>query len=551
MTLLIAPTPEGLTEDVHALLARAHESASLADGMAFAEQAFALATDKARRRDMAASAHVLGYFLHRAGAIARLLKMGEIVLPWMRDEAMLPAYGEMLRWVGLAACDSGEFVCAIKYATEGFDHAEASGDQRQRVLAYSLLGSCFERTGDSLQGERLMRDALALARALNEWYPLLATLNNLAAILIGKYYSLRDSAADHEAHDALNASLPIAREVKLLVPALNDPYFVAFADGNLGEILVHLGQFEEAEALLHKALAASQTLGFDAVASRVLCSIAEMHLARGDTNSAHHLLSDLVADSATAQTVSTALRAYYALYLAYRSSGDCSEALRALETFRRIENQRNLQQLKARSDLMVTRLEADESERKGLARAYGIAEAHASRAVELERLALEDELTGLGNRRALDLSLPDMVNASRERKQALAVVVLDLDHFKRINDVFGHAIGDKVLVQVATLLREHSRPEDRVTRVGGEEFVHVMPNVASADAFAICERLRLRVSDFQWGAIAPNLTVTLSAGIACAPEYDAASLLERADLAMYRAKRAGRNRVAVAASLSL
>ena len=551
MTLLIAPTPEGLTEDVHALLARAHESASLADGMSFAEQAFALATDKARRRDMAASAHVLGYFLHRAGAIARLLKMGEIVLPWMRDEAMLPAYGEMLRWVGLASCDSGEFACAIKYATEGFDHADASGDQRQRVLAYSLLGSCFERTGDSLQGERLMRDALALARALNEWYPLLATLNNLAAILIGKYYSLRDSAADHEAHDALNASLPIAREVKLLVPALNDPYFVAFADGNLGEILVHLGQFEEAEALLHKALAASQTLGFDAVASRVLCSIAEMHLARGDTNSAHQLLSDLVADSATAQTVSTALRAYYALYLAYRSSGDCSEALRALETFRGIENQRNLQQLKARSDLMVTRLEADESERKGLARAYGIAEAHASRALELERLALEDELTGLGNRRALDLSLPDMVNASRERKQALAVVVLDLDHFKRINDVFGHAIGDKVLVQVAILLREHSRPEDRVTRVGGEEFVLVVPNVASAEAFAICERLRLRVSDFQWGAIAPNLTVTLSAGIACAPEYDAASLLERADLAMYRAKRAGRNRVAVAASLSL
>lgn len=550
MTLSIAPLPDGLAADVHVLLARAHDSTSLSDGMAVAEAAYALATEKGRRRDLAAAAHVLGYFLHRAGAIARLLKMGEVVLPWMRDEAMLPAYGEMLRWVGLSACDSGEFACAIKYATEGFNYAEASGDQRQRVLAYSLLGSCFERTGDPLQGERLMRDALALARTLDEWYPLLATLNNLAAVLIGKFYSLRDSAADDEAREALNASLPFAREVKLLVPALNDPYFVAFADGNLGEILVHLGQFEEAEGLLQDALSASQTLGFDAVASRVLCSIAEMHLARGDINSAQQLLSNLLSESATAQTVSTSLRAYYGLYLAHRTRGDSGEALRALESFRRIENQRTLQQLKARSELMVTRLEADENERKGLARAYGIAQAHASRAVELERMALEDELTGLGNRRALDLSLPDVVNAARQHHQPLAVVVLDLDHFKRINDIFGHAIGDKVLMQVAKLLREHSRADDRVTRIGGEEFVKVMPNTTCAEAFAICERLRLRVSDFQWGAIAPNLVVTLSAGIASAPEYEALALLERADLAMYRAKRAGRNRVAVAPTVT-
>jgi len=550
MTLPIAPLPDGLSDDVHVLLLQAHESESLAGGVVFAEQAFALAIRADNRRDLAASAHVLGYFLHRTGAILRVLEMAELALPMMVDQAMLSAYGEMLRWAGLSACDAGQFAIAIKYATDGFNHAEASGDQRQRVLAYSLLGSCFDRTGDPWQGERLMRDALGLARTLNDGYPLLATLNNLAAILISKFYSLRDSDASDDARDALAASLPLAREVKLLVPALNDPYYVAFADGNLGEILVHLGQLEEAETLLHGALVSALALGFDAVASRVRCSIAEMHLVRGDTVSAQQLLRNLLDDPATAQTVSTMLRAHYGLYLAHRNSGDCRDALSALETFRGIENRRSLQQLKSRSELMVTRLEADENERKGLERAYGIARAHASRAVELERMALEDELTGLGNRRALDLSLPDIVNVARQSHKALALVVLDLDHFKRINDIFGHAIGDKVLVQIAKLLREHCRAEDRVTRVGGEEFVKVMPNVSSSEAFAICERLRLCVSDFQWGAIAPNLSVTLSAGIACAPEYDAASLLERADLAMYRAKRAGRNRIAVAASLT-
>lgn len=546
MTLPIAPLPDGLSAGVDALLRQAHHSASLAEGLAFAEQAFELATNANVRRELAASAHVLAYFLHRTGAVPRVMTLGEIALPWLSEEAMATAYAEVLRWVGLSACDAGDFVHAIKYATEGFHLAELSGDPRQRVLAYSLLGGCFERTGDPWQGERLLRDALAMARALAEPYPLLATLNNLSAVLIGKFYSLRDSSTASEAHEALNASLPLAREVRALVPILNDPYFVVSADGNLGEILVHLGKLDEADVLLHTALSAAQTKGFDAVSCRIRCSMAEMHLARGDTASAKALLIALSAAPATTQTVSTSLRAYYGLYLAHRADGDFGAALRALETFRQIENQRTLHQLKARSVLMVTRLEADEHERKGLAHAYGIAQAHASRAVELERIALEDELTGLSNRRALDVRLPELIEAARRSGQPLSVVALDLDHFKRINDVFGHAVGDKVLAQIALLLLNHSRSNDLVARTGGEEFVLVLPNAAGANAFDVCERLRLRVSNFPWGSIAPELSVTVSVGISSAPEYSAIALLERADLAMYRAKRGGRNRVAVA-----
>lgn len=548
--LPIAPPPDGLSPNVAALLAQAHASESLAVGLALAEQAFDVATTQNNQRDRAASSHVLCYFLYRTGAVARVITLGEVALPWLRAESMIEAYAEVLRWVGLCACDAGDFAIAIKYATESFNLAELSGDPRSRILAFSLLGGCFERTGDPWQGERLLLQGVQLARALGENYPLVATLNNLAAILIGKFYSLRDSAASAEAIEALKASLPLAREVSERVLLLNDPYFPCFADGNLGEILVHLGQLDEAERLLHRALAAALALGFASVASRVSCSIAEMHLARGDTAAARQSLTTLLVDPATAQTVSTSLRAYYALYLAYRADGESSQALLALESFRRIENQRALRQLKARSELMVTRLEASENERKGLERAYGIVKAHESRAAALERLALEDELTGLGNRRALDLNLPSILETAALNHAPLAVMVLDLDHFKRINDAFGHAVGDKVLVQIAKIVGEQTRPNDLVTRTGGEEFVLVLPGTSQHDAFDVCERLRLRVSDFPWSSLAPNLAVTVSAGIASAPTYVATTLLERADLAMYRAKKAGRNRVAVAPATS-
>jgi len=545
LPFLIAPTPSDVSPEIAALLDRARESSTLADGLVIAQRAYDAAANGSRR-DRAVAGHVTCFFLFRTGAIERVIEFADTILPLLKTEALHAAYGETLRWAGLCACDAGRFGTAIQHATEGYRLADELDDQRGRVLAFSLLGGCFERAGDPWQGERLLRDGLTLARQLDESYPLLATLNNLAAILIGKFYSLRDGWAAEEARAALDDSLPLAREVLRLAPTLNDPYFDAFAHGNLGELLVHAGELDEADALLQSALTMAEERGYQAVSSRVRCSIGELHLARGQTSQAKQLLNELLAEETDPPPVSTQLRVHYALYLAHRNESDAEAALNALEAFRRLESQRSMQQLKAKSELMVTRIEADESQRKVLERAYSVAQVHASRAVELERMALQDELTGLGNRRALDLRLAEMVDAARTGIDPLVVVVLDLDHFKRVNDVFGHAVGDRVLGQVARLLRDHTRPDDVVTRTGGEEFVIAMPNISGPDAFDVCERLRLRVSDFQWGAIAPELSVTLSAGIACAPDFDAKRLVERADLAMYRAKRAGRNRVAVA-----
>jgi len=125
--------------------------------------------------------------------------------------------------------------------------------------------------------------------------------------------------------------------------------------------------------------------------------------------------------------------------------------------------------------------------------------------------------------------------------------VLDLDHFKAVNDRFGHEVGDRVLVRVAELLREQVRSDDVVARTGGEEFVLLMPRTTDAEALACCERVRAALRAERWGAIAPGLSITASLGVATAPDAtDLDELARGADERMYEAKRAGRDRAVAA-----
>lgn len=116
----------------------------------------------------------------------------------------------------------------------------------------------------------------------------------------------------------------------------------------------------------------------------------------------------------------------------------------------------------------------------------------------------------------------------------------------RATEFEAHAVGDRVLAALAQMLRENTRGSDLVARIGGEEFLLVLPDAPPADALEVCERLRARVAMHDWGQLAPGLTVTPSLGLAHAPGYAAQRLFERADAAMYRAKNLGRNRVETA-----
>ncbi len=165
----------------------------------------------------------------------------------------------------------------------------------------------------------------------------------------------------------------------------------------------------------------------------------------------------------------------------------------------------------------------------------------------LERLAVTDELTGLHNRRFFFERLDAEIDRAHRYGRLPSLVLVDLDHFKRINDTFGHTTGDAVLRETARVLRENVRETDDIARYGGEEFVLLLMETGLADASAVAEKLRAAVATHEFAAGGAALRVTISLGVAeLGPGDDAAALVARADVALYDAKHGGRDRVALA-----
>jgi len=162
----------------------------------------------------------------------------------------------------------------------------------------------------------------------------------------------------------------------------------------------------------------------------------------------------------------------------------------------------------------------------------------------LERLATRDPLTGAFNRRTLEGELDRAIAWSHRHGSPLGVAALDLDHFKRINDECGHDVGDRVLVEFAALVQAHGRAEDRLFRVGGEEFLLLLPGVSSDALHAVADALRRALADRLSDGLRP-VTVSIGAAALAAGE-SRRTWLARADAALYRAKAAGRDRVVLA-----
>jgi len=161
--------------------------------------------------------------------------------------------------------------------------------------------------------------------------------------------------------------------------------------------------------------------------------------------------------------------------------------------------------------------------------------------------ALRDPLTETGNRVALQQTLKREVDIAKRTLQPLSVLMVDIDHFKRINDSHGHIIGDQALIAVANALKDSLRNVDMVFRYGGEEFVVLLSNTSREAASMVGERLRMAVLGIQY--LVENRAIELSVSLGCAtllPGESMDSILRRADSALYVSKREGRNRLSMA-----
>lgn len=163
---------------------------------------------------------------------------------------------------------------------------------------------------------------------------------------------------------------------------------------------------------------------------------------------------------------------------------------------------------------------------------------------ELKTLALSDRLTGLYNRHKLDELLKQQFSLAKRYQTSFAVMILDIDHFKQMNDTYGHHVGDKTLIEFSQILQNSVRQSDMVGRWGGEEFLIIIPEADKVSRRKMGEKIRSSIEQHRFDVVGQ---VTVSIGLAVyKKEEELDNLLSRADTALYSAKQKGRNRLMVA-----
>ena len=191
---------------------------------------------------------------------------------------------------------------------------------------------------------------------------------------------------------------------------------------------------------------------------------------------------------------------------------------------------------------MVARL------RQGREELASINETLREKNVELHEISITDSLTGLYNRKHLMETLDKEVSRSQRHSRSFSLLVIDIDHFKKYNDTYGHLAGDEVLSKLASVFKESIRSSDYAARYGGEEFIIMLPEIGPEQGVEAAERIRHKVAEEIFSGDGESIKVTISVGVACYPKNgkDAESVIRNADAALYEAKELGRNLVILA-----
>ena len=433
---------------------------------------------------------------------------------------------ELLRTIALAGSEAGDFGVAIGAAEELANDPAVHLQPAAAFDAAFSLAVCLERMGNSWQALRVLNDVMERYGDGGPSFGMLYTLNGITATAIGAFHRVRDFD-DGEAVDLLITARDAAERAVPMLDRFASPLYRAALTGNLGEVLIYQGELDVAEHHLRGALAWAEQIDATGHRDRIRASLGAWLLAVGRADEALAWLERLVCDLDPTGPHSTRVRAHHAAHLAAKELGRFERALHHLTEYERLDRQRTTNQLRSQSELFVTRTEAE------------------AEVVRHRFSAERDPLTGLANRRRLNRLLVELAPAD-EMPTPHAVAMIDVDHFKSINDELGHAVGDSVLVELARILLGEAGPDDVVVRYGGEEILIVLPQVDADTAAVRCEGIRSRIEHHVWTDLPADRTLTVSIGIASTPTTDPDRVIGAADRALYTAKRSGRNQVCVA-----
>lgn len=467
--------------------------------------------------------------------------------------AQAPARAQGLVAWGRVLWQSGELDDALEALLQALPEATAAGNARLQVHASNLLGLVHADLGhlDTSLGHH--RQALEAAERSGVADLELIACTNLAGrwLALGKRHEAAgDGAAAARAWQQVVALHP---RTEALVRQHRLEHGWAHFLASHATALLRLGRTEEGLRTFE-----AQRVLADTYPDRSSVPYAALHLARHHHRQGEHAAAMAVLAEGLAEAARLGAKMRLAdLHLlaseVAEAQRDFEQALAHHKRFHAWREECAVERAAMKSTLLTVRLQTEQALREAQAqraRALQLAEANQSLQVHAQTLAREarlDALTGLDNRRSVDLLLPIWHATAREQQRALHAALLDLDHFKSVNDQHGHAVGDAVLRDVGALLRAQCREGDLAARYGGEEFVVVWPGADEAAARRACDRLRAAVLAHDWARLRPGLKVTVSIGLAdLAHDATAAAGLERADRALYAAKREGRDRTVIA-----
>lgn len=495
------------------------------------------------------------------------------------DDPKLAASAAFLQ--GSIEAEQGQFAQALDRFHAARRRLEGSGQPRELARILNAIGVTHNFIGDQERAREYYQSALDSARAAND--------DRMAGTYLG---NLALSVAQLEGPAA---AVPLLREVLRLGEETGVQIMVTMARANLCDQLVELGQQAEAEIACLAALEEVDRMGEARWQAGIRLALGNLRARSGlPENAVEWYREALTIASASVPTIEDDV--LEALIDALSDLGQAGEALALAERRIALRDERQetsrralVEELEVRyeverseADLSLLRLQSELQSTQirqrnqlvvallvillvaviaaiGALRSYrikaGLERDLALRNRELEKaldhindLASHDSLTGLLNRRALEELGEKEVSRQQRHGGALSLMLMDIDHFKAINDRYGHSVGDEALRGLARILKENMRDSDLVGRWGGEEFLCILPNTDVAEAQQTARRIRSALKSALIRTSDEPVRLTLTCGIAAVEDGGLAEAIQKADQAMYQGKHDGRNAIMVADS---
>jgi|GEM_PF-5311360 len=474
----------------------------------------------------------------RQGRAQEAVRAGCESLLWFEQLGDLAGASDAHSQLALSYAQLGVGREALDQALQALDLARQLQDRDREAWALLRVGNAHAALDNPVQARELTQQAREMAqqRGLSELD--FACLSNQAYFTIDELEFARfDGDSGRSVVTQAMAEL-LSQQSLEVARAQRNPYREAIALSNLNEALLHGSEWTRVAEHIELLERIATEHDYTTLQLYARLQRAKLTAAQGGWQSAIAQAETLLREAAGTLLPRQRRALLQLLYECHKAWGDATRALAYLEELVRLERQSVRDTQLVHTQLLLIREEVQQAVNRA-ERAVAEAQQLQQRLQDVDREAREDALTGLPNRRHAEQVLQDLAGT-----QCLRLALLDLDHFKLVNDRFGHACGDAVLRELGSLLQSELPAQALVARWGGEEFLLALPG-CPASAMAWLDARRQRIAGHDWERLATGLQVTASIGSAKLepPATDWQEALARADAALYRAKAAGRNRV--------